>query len=105
MHPLLKRMVVRGSFVALATVAVALLCRRALLVFISSDPNISITPGDGFNLQGPIVFGVFGFCLLAVMEWASFVQERAKAAKTGIVKEGQTRLEHPSPLKTPEKSA
>ncbi len=81
MHPLLKRILLRGTFVIAATIGVALGLRRALEMFLNSNEATKITPGESFGLQGPIVFGLAGFLMYAVMEWISYARDKARAAK------------------------
>jgi hypothetical protein len=81
MHPLLKRILLRGTFVIVATIGVALGLRRALEIFLNANEATKITPGDNFGLQGPIVFGLAGFLMYAVMEWISYARDKARAAR------------------------
>jgi hypothetical protein len=99
MHPLIRRILIRGTFVGVGTVAVALGLRRMLETYLNSDPqHFSINPADDFGLQGPIVFGMIGFFLLAIMEWISYGRDRAKQFKqqeSVVVKQGQARIFNP----------
>jgi len=78
MNPLFRRILIRGTLVAAATVGVALLFRQLLESMLMSNAPKGETPSAAFGLQGPIVWGLFGFVLVALLEWLSDRKERKK---------------------------
>ncbi|MFL5327356.1 MAG: hypothetical protein ACJ8C4_00440 [Gemmataceae bacterium] len=78
MPALLKRILMRGSFVALATMAIALALRWVLESYLESDGAIIISGDRGWALEGPLMFAAFGFLLTALLEWVSDRRDRAK---------------------------
>ncbi len=79
MHPLLKRLLVRGSFVFIATAGVGLLLRYAVERLLSDD-QVQIQGGDDWT--GPLKFGAIGFVVYAALEWLAHARERWKKGPT-----------------------
>ena len=75
MHPLLKRLLVRGPFVFIATAGVGLLLGYMFDIYLSDD-HVKIQRGDGWS--GPLTFGVIGFAVYAALEWLAYARERWK---------------------------
>ena len=77
MHPLLKRILIRGTFVAVATTGVALLLQSALVKYVNSQPNTTIE-GPTYNITGAVTFGILGLLTLALLEWIAYAREKTK---------------------------
>ena len=79
MHPLLKRLLVRGPFVFAATAGVGLLLGYAVERLLSND-QVQIQRGDDWS--GPLTFGAIGLVVYAVLEWLAYARERWKKGPT-----------------------
>ena len=77
MHPLLKRILIRGTLVAVATTGLALFLQWALVSYVNSQPGTKIE-GPTYNVAGALTFGAFGLVTLAILEWVAYVRERRK---------------------------
>lgn len=77
MHPLLKRILIRGTIVGIATMAVAMGLRWAFISFVNSQPGTKIE-GPTYNVGGALTFGTLGFAILAILEWIAYARERKK---------------------------
>lgn len=93
MHPLLKRLLVRGPFMFLVTAGIGLLFAMLLRWMVTSgNPNLTEggnPPGHvvvgvnsaldgGIDYNGPLVFGVIGFSIYAILESLTYVKERLR---------------------------
>ena len=77
MHPLLKRILIRGTLVAVATTGIALFLQWGLVSYVNAQPGTKIV-GPIFNVPGALIFGLLGLVTLAILEWVAYARERRK---------------------------
>ena len=78
MHPLLKRLLIRGPFVFATTAAVGWFLGDLLIRFVSDD-HVQVQRGETWS--GPLTFGVIGFVVYALLEWLAYLRETWKKDK------------------------
>lgn len=77
MHPLLRRLLIRGPFIFLAVAGLAW-----LMGYLAESYFEGLQRGStGSILWSVTQFGLIGFVIYAVLEWISFAREKSTKAK------------------------
>jgi hypothetical protein len=75
MHPLVRRLLIRGPFIFLATAGIGWLLIKLMHWMVTTE-NSRIEGGDAYS--GPIQFGALGVIIYAILECLASAKERWK---------------------------